>query len=98
MVQIGSQISLYKQLTNDLMNEVKVVTSLPNFTYNNSGKEISITLDDDYNDVLNINKYNSDWDPYIHNLALEQSFEFKNPSLLYGDSGLTMPGNQIGLA
>ncbi|MDT2762665.1 hypothetical protein [Aerococcus urinaeequi] len=98
MVQIGSQISLYKQLTNDLMNEVKVVTSLPNFTYNNSGKEISITLDDDYNDVLNINKYNSDWDPSIHNLALEQSFEFKNPSLLYGDSGLTMPGNQIGLA
>lgn len=98
MVQLDNQISLYKQLTDELLEKVGIFPIETIFSYDKDGKDQIIPLDDEYENIFTVNKYDSEWNPADNELRIEQSFRIKNPSFLYGYEGLTVGENLIGLA
>lgn len=94
---MSSTISLYKQLTPELINAAKFDVSLPSLAFINSvNDESTIELDDSYN--YNINDFSPEWSPIDNNLTLRQQITISNPSVLFGDKGLTADGNKLAIS
>lgn len=98
MVQSLNQISLYNKLTSSSIQKIGLEISKPKISYISNNEYQEILLDDEFENILTINKYDSMWSPLEHDLEISQVFSFKNPSLLYNENGVTLPGNKIGLA
>ncbi|EAE3409281.1 TPA: hypothetical protein PNM84_001333 [Listeria monocytogenes] len=98
MAQPINQISLYRKMTDDLLGEVGIYISAPEFKYMYEKNEKEILLNESFDGILTINEYDSMWSPNENNLEMSQLFRFENPSALFGESGVTMSNNKIGLA
>lgn len=93
-----SQISLYRKMNDNLKKKLDIGVSIPKISYLIKGEYKEIVLDEKFDGVLTINEFDSMWSPVEHNLEIRLKFSFINPSVLYGENGVTMPGNKIGLA
>lgn len=98
MAQPVNQISLYRKMTNDLLGKVGINISTPEFKYMNEKEKKEIILNESFDGILTINEYDSMWSPSENDLEVSQLFRFENPSVLFGEAGVTMPMNKIGLA
>lgn len=93
-----NQISLYKKMNEELLDQVglNIHNLLLSYTIGNEVKEI--LNQGVLENQININEYDDMWSPLENELKLKQCFVFSNPSALYGERGITMPDNKIGLA
>lgn len=97
MAQIANQITLYKKMSIELSNIAGVKLSKPVFRYKYEQEEKKIELKEDYEGILTINEYEPMWSPSENNLEVNQVFSIENPSELFGENGITMPTNKIGI-
>lgn len=93
-----NQISLYKKMTEELLNIVEVDTSNLLLSYSNDNEIKEIIIEDVLDNQINLNEHDDMWSPLENELRLRQSFMFSNPSFLYGEDGITMENNKIGIA
>ncbi|AMB97392.1 hypothetical protein [Aerococcus urinaeequi] len=98
MSQLNNQIALYSKLTERLAEEVGIHFATPVFSYSNQGETIYIEVEENFDNILTINEFDSEWSPIEDNLEIQQKCVFNNPSKLYGIHGLTLEENLIGLA
>nr|WP_263314752.1 hypothetical protein [Mammaliicoccus sp. Marseille-Q6498] len=97
MAQSMNQISLYKKMDEELSKKVDLKIQPPKLYYIDDSVNKEIVVNEDFDDILTINSYDSMWSPNENNLNVKQLFIFNSPSALYGDKGVTMEGNEIGL-
>lgn len=97
MVQTN-QISLYKKINMNLIDKSGLRVLNPEFSYNASGEKTKILVGDSFEGILTVNEFDSMWSPIEHDLEVNQTFLIEKPSELYGEQGVTMIGNKIGLA
>lgn len=97
VAQTINQISLYNKLDEELSEKVGVEIKPPKLNYTNNDETKEIILDEEFDGVLTINSFDSLWSPNENNLKISQMFTISNPKLLYGENGITMEGNEIGL-
>lgn len=94
---MSTSIALYKQLTPKLIDEAKFEISLPTLGFINSmNEETTIDLDDSYN--YNVNDISPEWSPVENNLTVRQQFIISNPSVLFGEDGLTSELNKLAIS
>lgn len=98
MIQSTNQVSLYRQIDSIMAEEAGIEVSTPQFFYSTSDGLKEIELDEEFDNVLTINEFDTEWSPNENNLIVKQKFTFANPSVLFGDEGVTMNDNKIGLA
>ena len=98
MIQSTNQVSLYRQIDSIMAEEAGIEVSTPQFFYSTSDGLKEIELDEKFENVLTVNEFNTEWSPNENNLIVKQKFTFADPSVLFGDEGVTMEGNKIGLA
>jgi|SRR5699024_9952119 len=96
----SNQISLYKQLNEDMIEDVGLVFDQPIYSYelDEDSEVVYLELNEEFDGVLKVNSYDENWSPDIHNLILNQRIYIANVPRLFGENGITMRGNKIGLA
>lgn len=97
MVHTMNQISLYKKLDEELAEMVDIDIYHPNINYLDKNEKKEIILSEELDGILAINSFDSMWSPNENNLNISQMFKFSNPNFLYGEDGITMNGNEIGI-
>lgn len=98
MVIAANQVSLYRKLTKSMMEQSGLQVEKPLFSYMSEGSFKQIEVPDEFEGVLQVNEYDTSWTPSEHDLWIHQTFRIQNPAVLFGEDGLTMPGNKIGIA
>lgn len=98
MIQSTNQVSLYKKFDMKLSELSGLEISTPTLSYENSEGEKFIQIDSETPNYINVNEFDTEWAPSEFNLKINQKFTVKNPSVLFGEKGITMPGNEIGVA
>ena len=98
MIQSTNQVSLYRQIDSIMAEEAGIEVSTPQFFYSTSDGLKEIELNETFDGVLTINEFDTQWGPNENELIVKQKFTFANPSVLFGDEGVTMNDNKIGLA
>lgn len=97
MVQSTNQISLYRKMSEKMSKEVDISISLPELTYTENDETRIVSIEENFEGIIKINEHDAMWSPDQHELNITQNFEFKNPAILFGKQGVTMPKNKIGL-
>ena len=85
-------------MNENLREKVGLTALKPIFSYFVDNKKKFIELNKEFESVFTINEYDSEWSPDDNNLEVIQKFTFNNPSFLYGEEGITMGKNSIGIA
>lgn len=98
MITAVNQVSLYRKLTKDMMNNAGLRVEQPNFSYVTSEGFKKIELTDEFEGIFQVNEYDALWAPNEHDLHIRQMFIVENPAALFGESGITMGANKIGIA
>lgn len=100
MIQSTNQVSLYKKMDIQLAELAGLEISSPVISYETDDHEKSFSVELEENDYIdiNVNEIDTNWSPSDFNLKVTQAFTFKNPSVLFGERGITMPNNEIGIA
>jgi len=98
LIQSTNQVSLYRQIDSNMIEAAGIEVSTPQFFYNTSEGVKEIELGEEFDNVLTINEFDTEWSPKENDLTVKQKFTFANPSVLFGDKGVTMNDNKIGLA
>lgn len=98
MIQSTNQVSLYKKLDTKLIQLAGLEKSNPAISYENIEGEKIIQIDSETPEYINVNEFDTDWSPTDFNLSISQRFIFKKPAALFGEQGITMPENEIGIA
>lgn len=98
MIQSTNQVSLYKKFDIKISELSGVEILNPIISYENTESEKIIEINSDALYDINVNEFDTDWAPSDFNLKITQKFGIKNPSFLFGKNGITMPGNEIGVA
>lgn len=98
MIQSTNQISLYRKIDSRMFEEAGIEAREPHFFYNSDNGLKEIETSPEFSDVLTINEFNDEWTPVEHDLLIKQKYILTNPSILFGENGVTMEGSRIGLA
>src|SRR5699024_7387776 len=93
-----NKISLYRKIDDVMKEKAGVEISKPRFSYVAENEENVIHLPNDFDKVTYLNQYDSLWSPIIHDLTINQSFFIKRPEVFFGEQGVSMPQNQLGIA
>lgn len=98
MISSKNIVSLYQMVTPDLLNQAGFKSTNPKFKYQQNNEIIKIEINEDYNNVLMIHDLDPNWAPNEHNLKVSRKLIFEEPSVLFGESGITSSSNKIGVA
>lgn len=103
MVSVN-QISLYKKITDDMLKESKIQIKSPTLTYISEETE-TIAIDSNIEDsyikepqefYIQVNEFDTMWSPSENELFIEQEIIIEDPSILFGEFGVTSQKNKIG--
>lgn len=93
------QITLYKMIDHDLLEDVDCRITERSLSYENNNIESEQIIEVPINETqLIINEVDTNWSPIEHNLKIEQEFIFSNPNKLFGEQGVTNIKNTLGVA
>jgi len=95
---INNQISLYNKIDESLVKDSGINLLFTGIEYKNNNEVTNVSVQEDYNNVLVMNEMDDNWSPSEYELTLNHRLSIENPKLLFGETGVTMPGNSIGLA
>lgn len=97
MIKSTNQVYLYWKIDQEMLHEAGLDIR-PQFLYtlNEGMKEIQI--DSEFNDILAVNEFDTEWSPVENDLIVRLFFTIHNPSVFYGEKGVTMDANKIGMA
>ncbi|WP_303965610.1 hypothetical protein [Sporosarcina ureae] len=98
MIQSTNQILLYRKIDSAMSERAGIEVGEPHFYYESAGGLKEIELGPDFNDVLTINEFDQEWTPVENNLLIKQKYIFNDPTVLFGEDGVTVEENRIGLA
>ena len=98
MAHSTNQISLYQKMDETMEKKTEMHISIPILSYYDKNEKKEILPNEEFEGIVLINEYDSMWSPNEHDLEVSQIFLFEKPSILFGDTGITMPNNKIGLA
>jgi hypothetical protein len=100
MIQSVNQIDLYKKIDDDLMQRAGIHFSSIELTYSNKTDEKEILINVNENELTSIyvNEEDSMWSPSENELRFLQNLTIKDPSILFGEEGVTCNENIIGIA
>lgn len=98
MIQSVNHISLYRKVDNEMVVNAGIESTSPSFYYNSPQGLKEIVLKDDFTNILTINEYDDEWAPNEYDLVMKQNFIISMPAVLFGQDGVTMLSNKIGLA
>lgn len=98
MIQKTNQISLYKKLNSELEDKIGIRVEGPIFSYTIDKESRYIDTDSEHKNYVRINDYDPIWSPNDNELTVNQTIIFERPNYLYGEEGVTLHGNTIGLA
>ncbi|MFL0504200.1 hypothetical protein ACH0B5_00505 [Ureibacillus sp. 179-F W5.1 NHS] len=98
MVQSTNQVSLYRKMDKDMADKAGLKVEIPQFSYRSSEGITEIEVGKLFDGVLKVNEFDTEWAPSENDLSIKQKFIFNNPSALFGEDGVTMNKNKIGLA
>ncbi len=91
-------ISLYKQIDNSLLEEIRLSNSQIFFSYASRPDNIVLSNNLTHSESFYLNEFDSEWNPNLDDLMLTVSFTIKKPSVLFGSSGVTSSKNKLGIA
>lgn len=98
MIQSANHIPLYRKIDYTMSELAGIEAGKPCFYYSNGDDLKEIETNSDFENVLMINKHDEEWTPVEHNLIIKQIYSIANPSVLFGEQGVTMEANRLGLA
>lgn len=93
-----NQIALYKKIDYSLMDRSGLSISFKGIAYQSDNEMVQRTVLPEFDGTIIINDYDSNWTPAENDLKIQSIFHIEDASLLFGESGVTMPSNTIGLA
>lgn len=93
------QISLYNTIDEELLNLAGYERIAPTITYHDllDTTEQVIDFPNSGTQII-INETDNSWSPIEHNLIVEQHISLKNPSVFFGNNGVTNASNTLGIA
>ncbi len=94
------EINLYQKIDEQYMEMAGIEVGSPQLSYYDliEEGEKDIILDDNATDVIELNKYESTWNPDGNDLRYKQEFTVVDPSKLFGKDRITDVANEIGIA
>lgn len=98
MIQSANQVSLYRKIDQEMLERAGFKAGQPQFFYNSSEGLKEIEINENFDNILTVNEFDTAWDPSEHDLIIRLSFIFHNASALFGEEGVTMGSNIIGTA
>lgn len=98
MINSNNKVSLYKKLDEELIGKVGLKIEQPTFQYKINDLLKEIETGEEFEGVLTINEYDTEWSPNENDLIVKQRFVFEKPSLLFGKEGIALEGSIIGIA
>lgn len=98
MLQSTNQISLYRKIDSKIIEEAGLEIGIPQYFYSTAEGLKEIEVGEEFENVLTINEFDTEWSPNENDLIVKQKFTFYNPSILFGDEGVTSIDNKIGIA
>lgn len=93
----SNHISLYRKISEDLIDQIGLKVEQPEFSYIYMEEEKIINLPELEEDTLYINSHDSQWDPNLNNLKIKMKITLDDAKLLYGENKITHPDNKIKL-
>ena len=97
MSNMKNKIATYKLIDEDLLNKAIFHMEEVRCFYLDNEIQNELELSDDYNGVIYINELDDKWSQLNHELTIEQKFTITNPSVFFGEYGVTANENLIGL-
>lgn len=98
MINTNNKVSLYKKLDEELIGKVGLTIEKPIFQYKFNDVMREIEIGEEFEGVLAINEFDTDWSPNENELIVKQKFVFEKPSLLFGKEGIALEDSVIGIA
>lgn len=94
------EINLYQKIDDQYTKQAGIEFEMPELSYYDPVEEVekNIDVEDERASVIELNKYDSTWNPIGNNLKYVQRFIIKNPSQLFGKDKVTDEKNIIGIA
>lgn len=94
------EINLYQKIDENYMEKAGIEVETPKLSYYDpfDEQEKIIILDDEVINFIELNKYESTWNPSGNNLKYSQNIYLKRPSEFFGKDKITDVENKIGIA
>lgn len=94
------EINLYQKIDDHYTKKAGIEFKSPELSYYDPIEELekNIDFEDEHANVIELNKYESTWNPVGNNLKYVQRFIIENPSQLFGKDKVIDEKNVIGVA
>lgn len=98
MISSKNTVVLYPIATIDTLEQSGFKYSTPSFSYQSENDLLNIELNEEFDNTLFIHEVDPNWDPNHNNLIIKQELTFENPTVFFGEDGVTHKENKIGIA